>query len=324
MIAVLAACGSERGEPGAATPTTTAAVAAVSPAQRAAAEAASMLAAFRPPPGATRTGPLAVAVLAQVDHPMTPDLVTRTRWYRAPGAPRALLAWITEHCPAGLTFDGFGGVGWNPVGCGSDRQRPAPRLPGLRPGMHFPAVWSDIFGTAAGQLLVSVAADGPGQVAIRVDSQVIWQPARLAAERVPPAARVVTITHLPGSGAQPAGDVPVTVTGQTTVARIAAIVDRLPVFPPGIMSCPLGDGSGMRLTFRAAPSGPAVAVVTAQSGGCGAVAMTIDGRSMPALADSPSLQQQVAAAAGLPWPAGQVPVPGGPTTAAAAPVVTAG
>jgi hypothetical protein len=155
-------------------------------------------------------------------------------------------------------------------------------------------------------------------VAIRVDAQVLWLPAKPAEERIPAAAKVVTIIHVPGSGPQPAGDAPVTITDPAAVARIASIVDGLPVFPPGIMNCPLDDGSGMRLSFRAALSGPALAVVTAQSGGCGAVAVTIGGRPMPTLDGAPSLQQQVAAVAGLRWPAGQVQLPGGPTTPAAA------
>jgi hypothetical protein len=315
MIVVLAACGSERVGPVVAA---TAAAAAVSPAQRAAADAASLLAAFRPPPGATRTEPLTVAVLAQVDQPLSRDLVTRTRWYLAPGKPLTVLAWVTEHCPSGLTLVGAGGEGWSPARCGSARQLPQPRLPGMRPGLRFPAVWDDLFSNPAGELVVSVAANGPGRVAIRVDAQVLWLPAKPAEERIPAAAKVVTIIHVPGSGPQPAGDAPVTITDPAAVARIASIVDGLPVFPPGIMNCPLDDGSGMRLSFRAALSGPALAVVTAQSGGCGAVAVTIGGRPMPTLDGAPSLQQQVAAVAGLRWPAGQVQLPGGPTTPAAA------
>ena len=142
------------------------------------------------------------------------------------------------------------------------------------------------------------------------------------AQRIPTAAKVVTITHVPGSGPQPAGDVPVTITDPAAVARIASIVDGLPVFPPGFRNCPLDNGSGMRLTFRATLSGPALAVVTAQTGGCGAVAVTIGGWPTPTLEDAPSLQQQVAAVAGLRWPAGQVQS-GGPTTPAAAPTAAA-
>jgi hypothetical protein len=134
---------------------------------------------------------------------------------------------------------------------------------------------------------------------------------------VPAAAKVVTITHLPGSEPQPAGDVPVTITDPAEVTRIAAIVDGLPVYPPGIMDCPLSDGSGMRLTFRATLSGPALAVVTAQAEGCPSVTVTIDGKPMPELGQAESLEQRVATIARLPWPAGQLP--GASTTPAATP-----
>ena len=320
-VMVLSACGSQRAEPptaAAATATATANATAVSPAKRAAADAASMLAAFSPPPGATRTGPLTVALLAQVSEPMSPDLVTRTRWYRAPGRPLAVLGWITAHCPSGMTLSGSGGVGWIPARCGTARQLPPrPVAPGMpQSGPHFPAVWDDVFSNAAGELVVSVADDGPDTVAVRVDAQVIWLPAKPAAERVPATAKVVTIVHVPGSEPQPAGDAPVTITDPGTVARIAAVIDGLPVSPPGIRFCPLDDGSGMRLTFRAARSGPALAVVTAQSGGCGTVAVTIGGKPMPALAGAASMQQQVAKIAGLHWPAGQLPSDSATTPAA--------
>ena len=285
-----------------------------------------MVAAFRPPPGATRTGPLKVAVLAQVSQPMSPDLVTRTRWYRAPGRPLAVLAWVTAHCPSGMTLSGSGGVGWIPARCGSVRQlRPpsaVPGMPGPSSDMRFPAVWDDMFSSAAGELVVSVAADGPGKVAIRVDAQVIWLPAKPAAERVPATAKVVTIVHVPGSGPQPADDAPVTVTDPGTVARIAAVIDGLPISAPGMRFCPLDDGSGMRLTFRAALSGPPLAVVTAQTGGCETVAVTIDGKPMPALAAAATMQQQVATIAGLHWPAGQLPSDSA-TTPTAAPTAAA-
>jgi hypothetical protein len=78
----------------------------------------------------------------------------------------------------------------------------------------------------------------------------------------------------------------------------------------------------MRLTFRATLSGPALAVVTAQTGGCGAVAVTIGGKPMPALGQAASMQQQLATIAGLHWPAGQLPG-GSATTPTAAPTTAA-
>jgi hypothetical protein len=69
--------------------------------------------------------------------------------------------------------------------------------------------------------------------------------------------------------------------------------------------------------MRGAGGGPALAVVTAQTDGCESVAMTIGGKPMPTLAQSASLQQQVATVAGLHTPARQLPA--GPATPTAAP-----
>jgi hypothetical protein len=309
-VLALTACGSERAgtsalpatgavSASAATGTSSAdAVAAhasvpIGPAKRAAEDAAATLAAFRPPPGAMRTGPLKVASLAQVSAPMTPDLVTRTQWYRVTGQPLTVLSWITTHCPAGMTLAGSTGVGWMPVRCGSASQSKPPGL--ISPGAHVVPVWSDMLSNATGEL-------------------VVWVPAKLAAERIPATAKVVTIVHVPGSAPQPAGDTPVTITDPATVAAIVAVVNRLSVYPPGVRFCPLDIGSAMQLTFRAALSGPALAVVTADSGGCGTVAVTIDGKAMPTLGDAPSMQHQVATIARLPWPADQVPDPRPTTT----------
>src|ERR1700722_3575895 len=66
-----------------------------SPRQLAEAGAASMLAAFRPPPGATRSDRIAVQVLsAPPEEQAGPDVVLRTQWWRADGKPAAVLAWV--------------------------------------------------------------------------------------------------------------------------------------------------------------------------------------------------------------------------------------
>jgi hypothetical protein len=281
-----------------------------------------MLAAFRPPPGAVRTGPLKVALLAQVGQLPEPRLVTRTQWYRVPGQPLAALGWITLHCPAGMTLSYASGVGWNPERCGSLHQRRTPPVT-PPPGMHFVQVWNDMFSGAAGNLVATVAGDGPGIVGLRVDAQVMWVPPKPAAEHIPSAAKVVTIAYVPGYGPQPAGFAPVTITDPAKVARIAAVVDGLPVYPPGTpLFCNMDyNGSGMRLTFRATLSGPALA--TAQTGNCDTVAVTVGGKPMPLLDQAQSLQQQVTAIAGLHWPAAQPPAPTAPGPTAPGPTASA-
>jgi hypothetical protein len=88
------------------------------------------------------------------------------------------------------------------------------------------------------------------------------------------------------------------------VARIATVIDDLPVAPAGGVFVPPAY-TGIRLTFSVGLHGPVVARVAEAY--CAIVTVTIDGRSMPALRDfvnaagrpASSLAQQVLAIAGL-------------------------
>jgi hypothetical protein len=258
-----------------------------SPRQRAVADAARIMASFPRPPGAVRTGP--IASLAQSGaRPATPDLASVTRWWRVPGRPQEVLAWVGAHLPPGFAPAGTG------TGSGS---------------------WTGMFalpavpGVLTQRELVVLAVRSGSRTAIRVDAQVVWLPARPGAERVPPTAAVLTVT--PGFGLNPDPraerlDRAFTVTDPATVARIAAIVNGLTRFPDGTFSCPFESGGQMRLTFSTRPGGPVVARLTAQYGGCGIVSVRIGGRDMPGLSEyprsGPPLQQQVLAIAGASWP----------------------
>jgi hypothetical protein len=99
---VLSGCGSQSPGPqpsgpqpgGARTATGTASprtAGSASPRQRAVADAARIMASFPRPPGAVRTGPIA-ALTQSGARPVTPDLVSVTRWWRVPGRPEEVLA----------------------------------------------------------------------------------------------------------------------------------------------------------------------------------------------------------------------------------------
>ena len=270
-----------------------------SPRQRAVADAAHIIASFPRPPGAVRTGLIASLTAPGEGPQATPDVETATQWWRAPGRPPAVLAWVRAHLPAGFTLGSYGAGAYQP-----------------RPSVILPQSWTDQFALPAVPdvltqrwLVVLVVADGSGQTAIRVDAQVVWLPARPAAERIPADAKVVTVT--PVFGLQPDKkleplDRAFTVTSPAKVARIAAVIDGLTLFPPGMANCPADRGGQMRLTFRTSPDGPVVARLTAEYGGCGLVSVSIGGRSMPALSDyadsGQQLQQRVLALAGVRWP----------------------
>jgi hypothetical protein len=259
-----------------------------SPRQRAVADAARMMASFPRPPGAVRTGLIASLTEPGV-RPGGPDLVSVTRWWHVPGRPQAVLAWVRAHLPAGFTPSGTG------FGSGS---------------------WTDMFalpavpGVLIERELVVLAARYRGQTAIRVDAQVVWLPARPAAERVPPDAAVLTVTPVFGLNPDPRAerlDRPFTVTAPAKVARITAVINGLTRFPPGVYACPADFGGQMRLTFSVRPGGPVLARVIAPYGGCGSVSFRLGRRDMPALSEypptGPPLQQQVLAIAGASWPA---------------------
>src|SRR6185437_9209503 len=146
-------------------------------------------------------------------------------------AGHPVLAWIRAHLPPGFT----------PAGTGV----------GTRSGSEW---WTRVFALPAvpdvltQRELVVLAVRSGSQSAIRVDAQVVWLPARPVAERVPPAARVLTVTPVFGFNPAPRArrlDRAFTVTDPATVARIAAVVNGLTRFPGGAFSCPAESGGQM-------------------------------------------------------------------------------
>jgi hypothetical protein len=297
---VLAGCGSQPSGPqpggartGTADPRTTGPA---SPRQRAVADAARIMASFPRPPGAVRAGPIA-SLTQPGTRPITPDLASVTRWWRVPGRPEEMLAWIRAHLPPGFTLVGTG------TGSGTSTRSGTGSWTGMYALPALPGVLTQ-------RELVVLAVRSGSQTAIRVDAQVVWLPARPGAERVPSTAAVLTVTPVFGLNPDLRAerlDRAFTVTDPATVARIAAVVNGLPRSPAGAFSCPADSGGQMRLTFSIRPGGPVVARLTAQYGGCGIVSVRIGGRDMPGLSEyprsgSPLLQQQVLAIAGASWP----------------------
>jgi hypothetical protein len=241
------------------------------PTQRAEADADSILASFAVPKGARRlsaapaVGKGVLKTAPQV--PSSPDLVDKAEWWITPGAPQTVLAWEEAHVPHRFSAAGTSH--------------------GYQPGF---ADWSDSFALPeipavldSRELSVMVVQDGD-KTAIRVDAQVTWQPARPATEKVPAAAKAVTITMKLGlnqGGRKPPK--PVTITDRAKVNALKALINGLTLFPPGRYSCPADFGDGLVLTFSAGPRTPALAVATIDLAGCDAVGLSIGGKSQPAL-----------------------------------------
>jgi hypothetical protein len=285
-VLAVVGCGSVHATapPGAAPPGT---AAATTPRQRAVADAAAILASFAVPPGARRLSGAPEGVLKQP--PMSsssPDFVDDASWWQVPGTPQAVLGWEQAHLPRRFSgpFSGAGIYGPGMTAAWSD-SFPLPVVPGV---------------LNSRQLLVEATAAGGGQTALRVDAQVTWLPAKPATERIPSAARAVTITAIPGPGEVGRTPAPVTITDTTVVRRIASLIDGLPIFPPGSYSCPADIGRALRMTFRATADGPALAVA-APGGGCDIVSLTVGGAAQPGLSGNSALVRQVLAIAGLHW-----------------------
>ena len=256
--------------------------AAPSPRGRAGTDAAAILKAFVVPPGAQRLRKAPEALKVPITTLVSTTLVDDVSFWRAPGQPQAVLAWEQAHLPRRFTPGDadFGPPSWD-------------RTFSLAP---IPAVLN------TRDLVVEVTGAGNGQTAIRVDAQVSWQPPRPAPERVPAAARVVTITQLPSLGPHarrpPA---PVTISGLAVVRRLAALVDSLQLSTIGPdASCPAAFGGGIRLTFIARGGGPPLAVAQGPAA-CGTVQFTADGKRLPALQMTGSFIPQVLKLAGLHW-----------------------
>lgn len=292
-VAAAAGCGSKQAgtpaslpsQPPSSHPAHAASASAETPKQRAEADAAAILASFVPPPGARRLAKppkLPYDVLVQpLSVLVSNSMVDKTTFWEAPGAPQAVLAWEEAHVSRRFTPGDadFGPPAW-------DR------------GFDLPSAGILI----TRELVVEVAGAGHGRSAIRVDAQVGWQPGRPAGERVPAAARVVTISEIPSllphAKRPPA---PVTITDPPAVRRLAALIDGLSVSPiwNQPVSCPAPFG-GLQLAFRAHPGGPVLALARTDQP-CGLITFTVNGKQQPGLTNPGHIDQQILKLADLSW-----------------------
>jgi hypothetical protein len=243
-----------------------AAATAQSPRQRAEADAAAILAAFVVPPGARKLpGPPTGQASQMKDitgSSGSPNWIDRTGFWLVKGDPQQILTWTASHVGRSHTSGGL--ITNFPV---SGRPETVwERDYGLSP---VPAVedWRE--------LAVEVADAGNGQTAIRVDAQVTWLSARQASAMVPAAATAVTLSVIPDANLNKKPPQPVAITSPAAVRRIIAMVDSLPVFPPGPRECGPGGGADLVLTFLVAPQGRVLATALVQTGYCGEVFFTV-------------------------------------------------
>jgi hypothetical protein len=242
-----------------------AAATAQSPKQRADADAAAILAAFVVPPGARKLQDAPPGQAEQLkdisDSSMVPNLIDKAEFWLVKGDPQQVLAWTASHVGRSHTSQG-------------------PESSGTAPGLDV--TWAQTYAFApvpaledTRELTVAVTDAGNGLTAIRVDAQVTWLPARTASEMVPAAATAVVMSVIVDGNLTRKPPRPVTVTSPAAVRRIAAMVNALPVFPPGPRECGPGGSATLVLTFLAAPRRKVVATALVNLEGCEQVVLAV-------------------------------------------------
>jgi len=227
---------------------------------------------LRLPPGARRvsTAPSGSGDAPQSPafEPATPNLIDLHAWWTVPGSPLEALAWIKKHPPSGsrLKFES------------SFEDH------GVTTSWDIGFEWPPIKGVADERALLVTATAGAGnETALRVDAQAVWIVPRSSSERIPAASRFLDLSV----GRLGESQRRLSVADPSFVKRIVASINDLPVFQPGEFSCPLYPSRPVtvRLVFRVAPGGPALAEAEQQlpAGVCHAMRLKIRGDHEPPL-----------------------------------------
>jgi hypothetical protein len=205
-------------------------------------------------------------------------LVDAHSFWESIDPPGAVLRYVAHHLPPGVLFSTrTAGGGSNGVGF-------------LRWQLHAPP------GLATRAVAVSAVALPSGLTAVRLEAAAEWVSPRPGWDRVPAGAAIATVA---GHGArrtdvQAVGPESrsVILTGRTD-RRLAGWIDRQPAAQPGLFaSCGFGADSALTVEFLD-PSHRLLARATETvAGGCGALSLTIRGRTGPALTDG-GLEQEL-------------------------------
>jgi hypothetical protein len=262
--------------------------------------AGSLLCEFAVPQGARR---LAIApdtahgVLTQsLPQALLADEVDRAQFWQIPGNPQGVLAWEKLHLPRSLAYtgSGSGSLAGTTIEWQDDYSLPAvPQQPLVN-------------GQIDSRTMSLFAVDaGNGQTYLEVAVSVDWIPPRPASEVIPQSVRAVEITAVPDMNLYITAPAPVTITNPARVRRIVALIDSLPLSPPGVFSCPFGGDAELVLTFLTQQTGGStLAVADLGLEGCEWISLTIGGKQQPGLGapnGGRSFAAGVLRAAGVSW-----------------------
>jgi hypothetical protein len=215
--------------------------------------------------------------------PATPNLADYHRFWRVPGQPQAVLAWIKAHRPSAARASGTSRGGQSGRDVFWSVMFSVPGVPGE---------------VSEVDLGVAVTAAQRGGTAVRADGAAVWLTPRAVGERVPGGVRSVSVfIHHPYGGTFPVSSV----RSSGKVSRLVAFVNSREVAQPGAWSCPMIGASTRLLELRFLPSAGSPPLAQALEDGCGGLSFWIRGRQEHALAEDANLT-------GLLWQLGAIPV----------------
>lgn len=205
--------------------------------------------------------------------PGSPLIAQKHLFWRVPGDPQSVIAWIEAHPPAGMTRDGTSTGG--------------------RYGI--PQEWGVMFAARPvtgriAQAGLSVGATGAtgGGTALRVDAFAVWMIPRPATEAIPAGVRsvLVSVDHWGGSAFKQ-----VLATAPGAVARLVSFVDSRQIAQPGWHSCPAIGSFSRVIDLRfLGPAGTGAApLARATEDACGVLRFYIRGHRQHALQEDASL-----------------------------------
>jgi hypothetical protein len=243
-------------------------------------EVTQMLAAFQPPPGASRAArqpdPLPSGLHKPPMKSAAESQLAAVGWYQTSESPDQVLAWVKAHPPTGSSVSGW-----------SDGTSTAPSFVSFS------------FAGPVSSLIVTPESGASGHTVIRLDASVVWTPSRPAGSTLgydAPSVSVVTVNGMNPQFAPPADEArTLTATDPVIVHKVVDLLNALQPPIPGVRSCPMDDGTHVQITL------PGLATVNADAGGCGGVTLTPQGGAPQVYSGASDLITKVYALFGITW-----------------------
>jgi hypothetical protein len=204
------------------------------------------------------------------------------RWWKVPGTPQDLIAYVRAHPPTGGRSFGTGTA--ENINTGTSAESLSYQWPGV----------GNVLGDR--ELAVTATAVPDGETGVLAEAQSDWIVPRPTSEQIPPRTGEIDITSRVAG--QPVGE-SLSVSNRSKLRKIVRLINALPVAQPIEYACPeLTDPRIVTMTFRAAPGRPALAVLTyddfrpwsGPSEACKTVDLTIGGRPQDPLIGGDFLQ----------------------------------